>query len=58
MNPSPDANAAPRLIPTPSFQRKLAVLGVSFAGLAVLGWVDFLTGYELGFFVFYSLNSR
>lgn len=26
-----------------------------FALLFVLGWVDYMTGYELGFFVFYSL---
>jgi hypothetical protein len=26
-----------------------------FLFLVVLGWVDYLTGYELGFFVFYSV---
>jgi hypothetical protein len=31
------------------------VFGLSFASLGVLGWLDYTTGYELGFFVFYSV---
>lgn len=41
--------------PAVSLRRKITVLAACFAGLALLGWVDYLTGYELGFFVFYSL---
>lgn len=33
----------------------MLVFGLCLALLAVLGWVDYATGYELGFFVFYSL---
>jgi hypothetical protein len=40
--------------PIPS-RRKVAVLCAGLVGLALLGWVDFFTGYELGFFVFYSV---
>ena len=35
--------------------RRLAVLAAGLLGLAGLGWIDYLTGYELGFFVFYSV---
>jgi hypothetical protein len=38
---------------TAAFPRWLTLVGCSLL-LAGLGWVDFLTGYELGFFVFYS----
>jgi hypothetical protein len=38
-----------------SLRRKLLVLVASFVGLAVVGWVDYLTGYELGIFVIYSV---
>lgn len=35
--------------------RQLGVQVFCFALLATLGWLDYLTGYELGFFVFYSV---
>lgn len=28
---------------------------VSFVVLAVIGWLDYITGYELGFFIFYFI---
>ena len=34
--------------------RPLLILLGCLSFLGVLGWVDFITGYELGFFVFYS----
>lgn len=36
------------------FPRAVILVGC-FALLFILGWVDYMTGYELGFFVFYSL---
>ena len=54
MTPSPEPKAAPTGPPSVSLRRKLTVLVAAFAGLALLGWIDFFTGYELGFFVFYS----
>jgi hypothetical protein len=44
----------PPLTPV-SGRRKIAVLCAGLVGLALLGWVDYYTGYELGFFVFYSV---
>lgn len=41
MNPSPK-------------QRKAAIFGGALLLLVLLGWIDYRTGYELGFFVFYS----
>lgn len=38
----------------PSGSRRLSVTLLCLAALALLGWIDFRTGYELGFFVFYS----
>ncbi|MEO6245366.1 MAG: hypothetical protein ABIQ12_08010, partial [Opitutaceae bacterium] len=35
--------------------RKLAVILASFTGLAIIGWIDYVTGYELGIFVLYSV---
>jgi hypothetical protein len=29
--------------------------GVSFGILLVIGWLDYVTGYELGFFIFYFI---
>ena len=55
MTPSPEPKAAPLGHPYVSLRRKLTVLVAAFAGLALLGWIDYFTGYELGFFVFYSL---
>jgi len=41
--------------PTPvSTGRRLGVLAACFLLLGGLGWVDYVTGYELGFFIFYS----
>ena len=34
---------------------KALLLAVCFLGLGLLGLVDYVTGYELGFFVFYSV---
>ena len=34
--------------------RPLLIFGGCWLLLALLGWVDYITGYELGFFVFYS----
>lgn len=34
--------------------RQIAVFASCLASLALLGWVDYATGYEFGFFVFYS----
>lgn len=42
------------LAPIP-FRRKLAVLAAGLVSLTLLGWIDYFTGYELGFFVFYSV---
>jgi hypothetical protein len=55
MNP---AFEAPTDFPPPapiSVRRKIAVLVAGLLALALLGWVDYFTGYELGFFVFYSV---
>ena len=41
--------------PPVSRRRKLAVLAAGILGLALVGWIDEVTGYELGFFVFYSV---
>ena len=35
-------------------QRKVVILGGALLLLVLLGWIDYLTGYELGFFIFYS----
>jgi hypothetical protein len=35
--------------------RPLLVLAASLLSLVGLGWLDYVTGYELGFFVFYSV---
>ncbi len=37
-----------------SSKRPLVIAGC-FALLVLLGWIDYITGYELGFFVFYSV---
>jgi len=34
--------------------RTFLIYSACFAMLGLLGWLDYLTGYELGFFVFYS----
>ena len=34
--------------------RKCLISLACLAMLGLLGWLDYLTGYELGFFVFYS----
>ena len=55
MNPSPvqsDGSLTPPSIPYP---RQTVVFIANITLLGVLGWVDYLTGYELGFFVFYSV---
>jgi hypothetical protein len=41
---------------TPRFKHpKGLVLASCVALLALFGWIDYLTGYEMGFFIFYSL---
>jgi hypothetical protein len=35
--------------------RRLFIFAGCLLSLPLLGWVDYLTGYELGFFVFYSV---
>ncbi len=32
-----------------------AVRAVSLASLALIGWLDYITGYEFGFFIFYFI---
>lgn len=34
--------------------QQVFICAACFAMLGLLGWVDYITGYELGFFVFYS----
>jgi hypothetical protein len=36
-------------------RRQIAILCACIAMLGFLGWLDYSTGYELGFFVFYSV---
>lgn len=45
-------------LPEIPFARQASVFAASVTLLSVLGWVDYLTGYELGFFVFYSAPIR
>lgn len=55
MNPPFEPTADfPPLAPVP-FRRKISVLAAGLLGLTLLGWIDYFTGYELGFFVFYSV---
>lgn len=35
--------------------KRWAITGGCLALLLALGWLDYLTGYELGFFIFYSI---
>ncbi|HXX54418.1 MAG TPA: hypothetical protein VEI28_07625 [Thermodesulfovibrionales bacterium] len=45
----------------PSLSRKgnkfkpATINGVSFALLLIIGWIDYITGYEFGFFIFYFI---
>jgi len=41
-------------MPTKTRRHKILICLACLAMLAMLGWVDYITGYELGFFVFYS----
>jgi len=43
------------LVNSPYTRKQWLVLVGCFALLAALGWLDYRTGYELGFFVFYSV---
>jgi hypothetical protein len=49
-----DIGGRPAATPESTGQRVL-VLAACFASLGLLGWLDHITGYELGFFVFYSV---
>ena len=40
---------------TTTTRKHTTVLGFCIVLLGVLGWVDYLTGYELGFYLFYSM---
>jgi len=55
MIPSSDHPGGHLPIPKISYARQSAVMLASLALLGALGWVDYITGYELGFFVFYSV---
>lgn len=55
MNRPNDDLRGPLQAPPNSVGRRLGVQALCFALLATLGWLDYLTGYELGFFVFYSV---
>ncbi len=54
MRPNAATSTVPANLSAVSRGRQLASLVGSVALLALLGWVDYATGYELGFFVFYS----
>lgn len=41
-------------MPTKTRRLKILIYLACLAMLGLLGWVDYATGYELGFFVFYS----
>ena len=55
MTPTPESPADIPPPPPIPLRRRLAGLAAGILGLALLGWIDYRTGYELGFFVFYSL---
>ena len=55
MRPPPAAHPARGEPPSPWRPSPVLVFCGCFALLLLLGWVDYITGYELGFFVFYSL---
>jgi hypothetical protein len=55
MTPAPEPPVDFPPPPPISPRRKLAVLAAGLLGLTLLGWIDYFTGYELGFFVFYSV---
>lgn len=41
-------------MPAKTRRHKILICLACLAMLGLLGWVDYITGYELGFFVFYS----
>jgi hypothetical protein len=55
MIPAPEPPEDLPALPQVPFARQLAVLLAGLLGLSMLGWIDYFTGYELGFFVFYSV---
>ena len=52
--PSPISRPSAASLPEPVAVPRWLTLVLCSLLLAGLGWVDYLTGYELGFFVFYS----
>lgn len=54
MNPCSVQPESSLPLPSIPYTRQASVFVASFTLLGLLGWVDYLTGYELGFFVFYS----
>ena len=55
MNPNLDFGPGELQPPPVPRARQTAILAGNFALLAIFGWVDYASGYELGFFVFYSV---
>jgi len=42
-------------MPFATWKRRIRFMVVSIATLLLLGWIDYLTGYEFGFFIFYFI---
>ncbi|MBI3881659.1 MAG: hypothetical protein HY301_16545 [Verrucomicrobia bacterium] len=40
---------------TAATRNQVTIFGICIVLLGALGWVDYLTGYELGFYLFYSM---
>jgi hypothetical protein len=55
MKTRPGENNRPEVTASQMSRRRILILAGCFVLLLLLGWVDYATGYELGFFVFYSL---
>lgn len=36
-------------------KRRTRIMLISIAILLILGWIDYVTGYEFGFFIFYFI---
>ena len=42
-------------MPFATGKRRTRIMVASIAVLLLLGWIDYLTGYEFGFFIFYFI---
>jgi hypothetical protein len=42
-------------MPFATGKRRIRIMAVSIATLLLLGWIDYLTGYDFGFFIFYFI---